>query len=427
MPITLELTEECLPTAGPYSHLKEFNRVQSTLLINGLPTEDCNLVLGTATSTGKTISAELLVITTLEAKKKVIYAAPMKALASEKYEEWKVRFPNSTISIITGDFKADNTNERLHDSDIIILTNEMLDVKTRGLKESGHWLKEVGLLIVDEAHIMGSDGRGPAAESGIIRLCFFVKNVRLVFLSATISNSADFAQWAEDLNGKTTYLLNTSWRPVPLEWHLMPLPTNRSYKDRIDVTVAEAVKLAVKLAPEKCLCFVHEKNTGALLKTALKAKGITADFHSADLDGPKKTKIEKSFRDRSPSGLRVLIATSTLAWGSVEVETNLLTLDSLGHLLPLPIGQLGPGSQLISFNEITKKTEIDEITHFERHTSLESYEVELEDGTILLVDYKHPFYLMDVNLVEAEDLSEGMEVFTYEEYCKMSDMREGVI
>jgi replicative superfamily II helicase len=99
----LTLDDIEIPAVSPYTFLDKFNRVQSTIIANGLPTEDCNLVLGTATSTGKTISAELFIYATLPTKKKTLYVAPMKSLVREKFDEWQNRFGKDNVAILTGD------------------------------------------------------------------------------------------------------------------------------------------------------------------------------------------------------------------------------------------------------------------------------------------------------------------------------------
>jgi len=86
----LDLSDAEIPAPSLYGHLDKFNRVQSTLIMNGLPTEDCNLVLGTATSTGKTISAELFIYATLDKGFSTLYVAPMKSLVRENLRIGKI-------------------------------------------------------------------------------------------------------------------------------------------------------------------------------------------------------------------------------------------------------------------------------------------------------------------------------------------------
>jgi replicative superfamily II helicase len=344
MQYELKLVEEGLESSGPYKDkFSHFNLVQSTLLVNKIPDLNCNLVLGTATSTGKTISAEFFIYTTLAKRKMVIYAAPMRALANEKFEEWSETFKDLNVQIITGDFKINNKEDLLRDADILILTNEMLDVKTRGLRDEDHWLRRVGLLIVDESHIMGIEDRGSAAEAGIIRLTNFVPSARVVLLSATLPNYQHFVDWLGALNNKDTYYLNSNWRPIPLEWKYYGLNGVRTYQDRITRTLNECISIVKKCLPEKCLCFVHEKKTGASLLSELKNIGIIAEFHSADKSAVDRKRIEKSFSDRSENSLRVLISTNTTAWGLSLPAKNVVicgTKRGLSQMNPADIIQM---------------------------------------------------------------------------------------
>ena len=313
--IHLKLSDEQIPACHPYDNIDVFNRVQSTILVNGLPTSDANLVLGTATSSGKTISAELFIHAT---DGKVVYSAPMKALVNEKYREWSERFGQDRVAILTGDQRGASgpkiPREKLEEARIVVVTSEMLDHQSRvAIRDPDHWLHKTRLLIIDEAHIIGNDSRGAAAELGITRLGSTVRP-RIVLLSATLPNVNDFARWVHGLNGKPTYTLNSPWRPVPLTWHIIPV-RGSYYSARRNVMYDRAVKLIKRFEQDKFLIFVHEKKTGFALKKKLKSKGVMAEFHRADLGLKDRTDIESSFLEKD-GDLRVLIATSTLAYGN---------------------------------------------------------------------------------------------------------------
>ena len=101
--------------------------------MEGYQAKDVNLVLGTTTSSGKTIAAELFMGRTLMRKmKKVLYISPLKSLTEEKYQEWKKTFPKHNICILTGDYVLSPKKSReLNRADIIVLTSEMIDSRTR--------------------------------------------------------------------------------------------------------------------------------------------------------------------------------------------------------------------------------------------------------------------------------------------------------
>lgn len=339
----LELSEKTIPAVAPYAFLDSFNRVQSTLIMNGLPMEDCNLVLGTATSTGKTISAELFIYATLAIKKKVVYVAPMKALVDEKYEEWQTRFSDKSVHILTGDYKPTTASrESLKGADIVVLTSEMLDSQTRGgIRKEEHWLDNVGCIVMDEAHIIGSDSRGPAAEAGITRLCSINTSdpPRIVLLSATLPNVDDFTRWCNKLNNKKTYALNSRWRPVVLKWEFYPC-SGKWYGAQRSEMISRCVKMLTADKENKYLIFTHEKKTGHDLSKALAKVGIPVEFHRADLAKSKRTEIENSFKSRDVSSLRVLLTTSTLAYGVNLPAKNVIIVGTSRGTQPLDMADI---------------------------------------------------------------------------------------
>lgn len=130
-----ELLEQEIPTSS-YPHLNykfpTFNRVQSTLIGKVGYDADCNLVLGTATSTGKTISAEIFMGHTLSEGNTVVYVSPLKSLTQEKFSDWSETFADKNICILTGDYSMTPQREReINEADIICLTSEMLDSRSR--------------------------------------------------------------------------------------------------------------------------------------------------------------------------------------------------------------------------------------------------------------------------------------------------------
>jgi replicative superfamily II helicase len=338
----LELLDEEIPTARPYTFIDNFNRVQSTIILNGLPTEDCNLVLGTATSTGKTISAELFIHAVLPTGKKVLYVAPMKSLVREKFDEWQGRFGRDKVAILTGDYKLTSSNRHyLTNADIIVVTSEMLDSQTRtALRTENHWLNNIGLLIMDESHIIGSGARGPAAESGITRLCVVQKDEppRVVLLSATLPNEDDFANWLYNLNNKKTYTLNSPWRPVPLKWNFYPCK-EKYYSAIRKNNINLACQLVRKYPDDKFLVFVHEKKTGHNLVAAMKKIGVYTEFHRADATMQKRIELESNFLDKN-SDLRVLVSTSTLAYGNNLPARHVIILGTTRGTSPVDLADI---------------------------------------------------------------------------------------
>jgi helicase len=169
--------------------------------------EGKNLVLAVPTASGKTMVAELCALKhASERKGKTLYLVPLKALASEKYEEFK-KFSKLGLRVIlsTGDF--DSVDPTLGRYDIIIATNEKADSIFRHRPE---WVSSLTLLVADEVHLLGDGSRGPTLEAVITRFRIINPKAQLLALSATINNGEEIAGW---LGGT---LVTSTWRPVPL-------------------------------------------------------------------------------------------------------------------------------------------------------------------------------------------------------------------
>ena len=303
---------------------EEFNPIQSAIV--PFAAEDKNLIVGSSTGSGKTIVAELL-IDCVDKGKKIIYTAPLKALSSERFEDWKERYSDKKVVMLTGDTlysKKERTRQMMNaaEADILIMTSELLDSITRHYdSEKYYFLQTIALLIVDEAHLITMEGRGHVIESAIVRFVDINPEAKVCFLSATMSNLDELASWLTQLNKKKTRVVSSPWRPVPLDMNYVEyLSVAKGSNGYIDYGATQEIKeqLAVDLVmskpDEKWLCFVHAKNTGRNIIKKLAKIGVESQFHNADLDKSKRKEIEDSFKNRD-GGLRVLISTSTIAIG----------------------------------------------------------------------------------------------------------------
>ena len=141
---------------------------------------------------------------------KIIYLSPLRALAAEKFTEFK-KLEKITlgkkikVGISTGDFE--NIEKNLEKSNILILTNEKMDSIIRHGVE---WVEEIGLVISDEVHLIGDETRGPTLEMILTQLKQLDTKPQIVGLSATITNSDEIANWLD------CKLIKNDWRPVPL-------------------------------------------------------------------------------------------------------------------------------------------------------------------------------------------------------------------
>jgi helicase len=164
-----------------------------------------NCIVSTPTASGKTLMAILAAIRMLEKGKKVLYTSPLVALAFEKYEEFSKFFNEHKVAISVSDF--DSSDPWLQNYDLIVATNEKVESLIR---HGAEWIKDVGLLILDEIHLLTDVSRGPTLEILITKMRKIVKNLQIIGLSATIRNAEELAEWLD------SKLLKNDFRPVKL-------------------------------------------------------------------------------------------------------------------------------------------------------------------------------------------------------------------
>ena len=186
--------------------IKELRPAQEKAVENGL-LDGKNLLVCTPTASGKTLIAELAALKSIiEGKGKAIYIVPLKALASEKYKDFKKRYEGiAKVALSMGDI--DKADSYLIDYDLIITTSEKLDSLIR---HHAPWLSLISTIIIDEIHLLNDPGRGPTLEILITILRQLLKKSQIIALSATIGNPEELAEWLE------AELVEDEWRPVKL-------------------------------------------------------------------------------------------------------------------------------------------------------------------------------------------------------------------
>jgi len=197
---------------------------QERAVKSGLFDEKKNFLITIPTASGKTLIAMLAILSHLSKHKtKAVYLTPLRALTSEKFEEFKKLEQvdlgqKIKVAISTGQEK---TKIRLEDADIIFLTNESMDAH---MAFQSKWIENIGLVISDEIHLIGDADRGPTLEMVLTRfrpkfrtkIQLDLKNnpfqisPKIIGLSATVSNSIQLANW---LNCE---LIESDFRRVPL-------------------------------------------------------------------------------------------------------------------------------------------------------------------------------------------------------------------
>ena len=220
---TLETAESCthevaVPPGFEFTGLREPTREpaknykftldpfqsQSVLCIEN----DQSVLVSAHTSAGKTVVAEYAIALSLKQKQRVIYTTPIKALSNQKYREFYEEF--SDVGLMTGDVTINPS------ASCLIMTTEILRSM---LYRGSEVMREVGWVIFDEIHYMRDKERGVVWEETIILL---PDNVHYVFLSATIPNARQFAEWIAHLHKQPCHVVYTDFRPTPLQHYIFP-------------------------------------------------------------------------------------------------------------------------------------------------------------------------------------------------------------
>ena len=166
------------------------------------------VLVAAPTGAGKTIVGEFAIHLALEKKQKVFYTTPIKALSNQKYAELVSRYGPDRVGLLTGDT---NNNS---DAQIVVMTTEVLRNMIYANSTS---LIELGFVVMDEVHYLADRFRGAVWEEVILHL---PKDVRIVSLSATVSNAEEFGAWLEEVRGDTEIVVSEV-RPVPLDQHVL--------------------------------------------------------------------------------------------------------------------------------------------------------------------------------------------------------------
>jgi helicase len=324
-------------------HLIEYYRGRGIVSLYP-PQEECvraglfsgtNLLVAIPTASGKTLVAEMAMHHHSGAGGKCLYIVPLKALASEKYDEFSGK--NVSVGIATGDF--DRRDEFLGKNDIIIATSEKVDSL---LRNRAAWLGEISLLVVDEVHLIDSEHRGATLEMVISKLRSLNPAMQIIALSATIGNPEILAGWLD------AGLVTSEWRPVELREGVYWKGTIHFHENGREITTPsknDDINLCLDTIREggQCLVFVSSrrnaegfaKRAASSLKeedpalegdarrlaevaetemgkilAACTARGVA--FHHAGMTRSQRRIVEEGFRE---GRIRVIASTPTLAAG----------------------------------------------------------------------------------------------------------------
>jgi len=304
-----------------------------------------SVVLACPTASGKSLVAYLALVSAALKGKKGLYIVPLRALASEKYQDLKpFEELGFKIGITMGEH--DISARELEKVDILVATSEKTDSL---LRHRTPWIDHVGVVVADEIHLLREPSRGPTLEVTLTRLMRHHPTLQVVALSATVANSKEIAAWLNAVH------VASDFRPVALKYGVyfdgslsftdgtgksIPPPgesverlvrsvlieggqalvfvstrkSSESLAERMGRFVEEHLSQQEKLKLEelsRSLLGSAEEATGTARRLShLVLKGTA--YHNASLTNQERSAIERAFRQ---GYLKCLSATPTLAAG----------------------------------------------------------------------------------------------------------------
>ncbi|MBR0370238.1 MAG: DEAD/DEAH box helicase [Methanobrevibacter sp.] len=285
-----------------------------------------DLLVVSATGSGKTLVGELAGITQALKGKKFIFLTPLVALANQKYRDFKKKYKKLglNVAIKVGRNRVKAKGElKLPDSDvsgadIVVATYEGIDFLLRN--GNSHTLSNLGVVLIDEIHMIDDEDRGTRLNGLIKRIKNLYPQTQIIGLSATVKNPEFLAQ---EFNMK---LVEYPDRPVPLERHLVYMRSESSKRH----LMAKLAKKEFNTKSKKgyrgqTIIFTNSRRKTHKIANFLQEKHINAAAYHAGLSYYKKEKIEKDF-DRAR--LSVVVTTAALAAG-VDFPASQVIFDSL--------------------------------------------------------------------------------------------------
>lgn len=308
---------------------KSLNRMQSLVYPVAYKTSE-NMLICAPTGAGKTDAAMLTILNTVAKNVipnpieepnatdftvmtedfKIIYVAPMKALAAEITDKLGKRLAWLGIKAreLTGDMHL--TKSEILDTQIIVTTPEKWDVVTRKSTGDTELVQKVRLLIIDEVHML-HDERGAVLESLVARTERQVEStqslIRIVGLSATLPNYVDVADFLRVNKMAGLFYFDASFRPVPLEQHFIGAkgkPGTAKSRENLEKVAFDKVTQMLKQG-HQIMVFVHSRKD--TVKTARRLYDMAMEEQCTDLFDPTDhPRYELAARDMKQSKGREL-------------------------------------------------------------------------------------------------------------------------
>ena len=328
--------------------------VQALALYSGL-LEGENLLVVSATASGKTMIGELSGIPNALKGKKFIFLTPLVALANQKYRDFKKRYCKLglKVAIRVGMSRINAKDELLlpeedvWTADIVVGTYEGLDFLLRSGKADE--LGELGTVVIDEIHMLDDEERGPRLNGLLDRLKSLFKDIQILGLSATVKNPEVIAK---EFGMK---LVRYDKRPVPLERHLI---FSRSEYDKEDIMArlshSEYKNISKKGYHGQTIIFTNSRRKTHSIADYLTKRNVNAAAYHAGLSYARKNRIERDFAAQKIS---TVVTTAALAAG-VDFPASQVIFESLtmGNkwLRPNEFSQMGGRAGRPAYHDVGK-------------------------------------------------------------------------
>lgn len=407
------------------SHGKHLLPVQTLAVQNGLLEGD-NLLIVSATASGKTLIGELAGIPRTLNGKKFMFLTPLVALANQKYRDFKKKYKKMGLDVsirvgmsrIKAKGELSIVDDDVEASDIVVGTYEGLDFLLRAGK--AHTLGDLGTVVVDEIHMLDDEERGPRLNGLIKRLKALFPDLQIIGLSATVQNPAEIAS---EFGMKMVEYQN---RPVPLERHLV---FAKSEYDKEDIMARlsrnEYKNISKKGFKGQTIIFTNSRRKTHSIADYLSKRGVNAEAYHAGLSYSKKSRIEKDFLKQKISAV---VTTAALAAG-VDFPASQVIFETLtmGNkwLSPNEFSQMLGRAGRPSYHDVGKVYLIPEVGRSYDDQSEDMMAVALLESDVERIDVTYSEddvveqFLADVCAGRVDDL-ESMEAAYMEEELPLS-------